>query len=164
MSLSTISKCVYTPLRLMTPSPWAAHSCAWPLSRRSIYYKTSNLNLPWRWPVVDPDHHMHFIGQVRDFHPQALNLTVAVSQRQLFAFYLSLNIEGKSPSSLSSEKLVDMIVMLQSCESSNHTSVIIIRSQFTNCTMVPTLPAYYPGCMHCWTGTSASPVRTPQRR
>jgi len=39
-----------------------------------------------RQPVVDSDHQMSFIGLITYFNLQALNLIIAVSQRQLFHF------------------------------------------------------------------------------
>ena len=48
-----------------------------------------------RQPVVDPDHQMCFIDVVPSFNPNALNLTVAVSQ--FFTIYPLLNIEENSP-------------------------------------------------------------------
>ncbi|KAM9168533.1 butyrophilin subfamily 3 member A3-like [Mergus octosetaceus] len=61
-------------------------------------------------PVVDCDHKESFVGPVLGYYPQALNLLVAVSQRELFTIYPFLNIEGNTctlPSlSISPVKLV----------------------------------------------------------
>lgn len=37
-----------------------------------------------RWPVADPNHELSLIGLLLNFYPQALNLSMAVSQRPLF--------------------------------------------------------------------------------
>lgn len=58
-------------------------------------------------PVEDTNHQMPFIGLVWNFTPQALNLFMVVFQRQLFAIYPFLKIEGNSltpPSLLISSK------------------------------------------------------------
>ena len=63
-----------------------------------------------RQPVVDPSHKVSFIGPVLNFYPQVLNLSVAASQRHLFAINPFPNTEGYTPAPpslpISSEKLI----------------------------------------------------------
>jgi len=64
------------------------------------------------WPVADPNHLMSFICLVPNFYSQALNLIMAVSQRQQLTVYPLLNIESNSPSHptlpFQSKKLVSL--------------------------------------------------------
>lgn len=47
-----------------------------------------------RQPLIDLSQQLSVIGLVPNFNPQALNLVMSVSQRQLFTINMYLNIEG----------------------------------------------------------------------
>jgi len=67
---------------------------------RLLYLKNASLVhrlLLISQPVVDTDHQMSFICLVSDFYPQAVDLIMTISQRQLFTIYQFLNIVGNSP-------------------------------------------------------------------
>lgn len=51
-----------------------------------------------RAPITDPIHNLSFIEMASNSHPRALNLSVALPQRQLFAINPSPNAEGNTPS------------------------------------------------------------------
>lgn len=51
-----------------------------------------------RAPITDPIHKVSFIEVASNSHPRALNLSVALPQRQLFAINPSPNAEGNTPS------------------------------------------------------------------
>ena len=49
-----------------------------------------------RWPVVDSYYQVLFISSVANSNPQALNLLLTISQREVLAVYPVFNIEGNS--------------------------------------------------------------------
>lgn len=94
---------------------------------------------------------MSFIGPVPYFHPPALSMSTAVSQRQLFVLCPPLNIEGDAPApptlSVFSEKPVAL----------NH-SIPVVRMNPTHFLIAPQLPsppAGFPCCTHLCRGSSA---------
>lgn len=70
-----------------------------------------------RWPVVDPDHQLSFVGLNPDFNPQARNLCLTISQRQLFAvrrlFVIGSNSHTPLTLPLPSEKLIALSGAIQ---------------------------------------------------
>jgi len=80
-------KCLKSPIRMRACR--YNTSCSWS-------NKPSSTGSPDQAAVVDPDHQMSFIGLVPDFHLPALNLIVAVSQRQLFTLYSTLSTLSSS--------------------------------------------------------------------
>lgn len=60
-------------------------------------------------------HRFDTSGLVPNFHPQALNLIVAISQRQFFTLYPTPNIEDNSSAPLLLPVLSDKCVALNHC-------------------------------------------------
>ena len=50
-----------------------------------------------RWPVVYPYHQLTFISPIPNSNPQALDLFLTASQRELLTVYPLIDIEGNSP-------------------------------------------------------------------
>lgn len=60
--------------------------------REDLKHLNSTQRLPFRWTAVDPNHKVSFTRLICNFHPQALSLSVGISQRNLFTISLFPNI------------------------------------------------------------------------
>lgn len=105
------------------PGGWNAWSGWKPVNAMLLADEASRIPLI-RQPIVESDHQKSFIDLVPNFNPWALNLTIAISQRQPFAICPLLNTESSYPAHpappLPFKQLVTLDHSIQSFDSSYH--------------------------------------------